>query len=56
MDDIEFQIFDKRMQMLALSVTAAVLLTKDGANFQEAVTTARRIVFDALTSADAGNY
>ena len=62
MTDLQMQILDSRLQMIALSVTAAILMTaRDSGSrleydYEHAVTLARTIVFDARTSADAGNY
>lgn len=57
MTNEQFAILDSRIQMLALSLTAAILVSgKVMLSFEESIASARRIVYDAKTSADAGNF
>lgn len=56
MDDIQFKIFCQKVDMLALSLTTAMLMMGSGASLEDAIKRARRIVFDADTSAQAGNF
>jgi hypothetical protein len=48
----------KNFDMLALSLTAAILATdrEHNGDIANCIREARRIVFDARTSADAGKY
>ena len=59
MTDEQFAILDSRIQMLALSLVAGMIFAEsadDEEHLIKAIIRARRIVFDARTSADAGTY
>jgi len=58
MTDEQLRILDDRIQMLAMSITAAILMhdPEFPLTFHEAIAKARTIVYDAKTSASAGNY